>query len=192
MFDAYPDPEIDLPLESTSSTAYAILAGGCFWCVEAVYEDIPGVKDAESGYAGGDPMEANYDAVCKGDTRHAEVVRIAYDPAVVTFGQLLKAFFFIAHDPTTLNRQGNDVGTQYRSSIFYENEDQRRVADAYIKQVDRSGHFPTLIVTTLEPLEQFYPAETYHQDFARKHPDHPYIAAAALPKVAKMKKAMGG
>ncbi len=186
----YPSPEIDLPLASASGTAEAVLAGGCFWCTEAVYEDIPGVKDVESGYAGGTEATANYEAVCTGRTGHAEVVRIAYDPSVVSYGQLLKAFFFIAHDPTTLNRQGNDVGPQYRSAIFYASEDQRRVAEAYIAQIDKLGHYRSPIVTTLEPLEKFYSAEIYHQDFARKHPTHPYIAAAAMPKVAKLHKAM--
>ncbi len=191
MLDQYPDPEVDIPLEAASRKAEAVLAGGCFWCVEAVYEGIPGVIDAESGYAGGDESTANYKSVCNGDTGHAEVVRITYDASKVTFGQLLKAFFFIAHDPTTLNRQGNDVGTQYRSAIFYENDDQYRVASAYIKQIDRLGHCPVPIVTTLEPLERFFVAETYHQDFAQKNPSHPYINAAATPKVMKLKKALG-
>ncbi len=186
----YPNPDLDLPLESSSRTAEVVLAGGCFWCVEAVYEAIPGVSDAESGYAGGEASDANYDAVSTGRTRHAEAVRLTYDPSVVTFGQLMKAFFFIAHNPTTLNRQGNDVGPQYRSAIFYANEEQQKVAEAYIAQIDRFGHYPTLLVTTLEPLEKFYPAETYHQDFARKNPGHPYVTAAAAPKIAKLRKAM--
>ncbi len=191
MLDTFPDPQVDLPLEPTSREATAVLAGGCFWCVEAVYEGLPGVKDAESGYAGGVAASANYEAVGKGNTGHAEVVRITYDASKITYGQILKAFFFVAHDPTTLNKQGNDVGTQYRSAIFYESDDQQRVADAYIKQIDRSGDFPTLIVTTVEPLDRFYPAETYHQDFARKNPAHPYIQGAAAPKVAKLKKLLG-
>ncbi|HEY0007275.1 MAG TPA: peptide-methionine (S)-S-oxide reductase MsrA [Tepidisphaeraceae bacterium] len=186
MLDAYPDPQVDLPLSSDSRTAYAVLAGGCFWCVEAVYEDIPGVSDAESGYAGGDPSTANYEAVSSGRTGHAEVVRLTYDASKVTFGQLLKAFFFIAHDPTTLNRQGPDVGTQYRSAIFYENEDQRRVAEAYIKQIDALKKLSGPIVTTLEPLTQYFPAERYHQDFARQNPTHGYIMQQALPKVRKL------
>ncbi|MBC7784912.1 MAG: peptide-methionine (S)-S-oxide reductase MsrA [Burkholderiales bacterium] len=191
MLDQYPDPKDDLPLEAASRKAEAVLAGGCFWCVEAVYEGIPGVIDAESGYAGGEESTANYDAVSTGRTGHAEVVRITYDPSKATYGQLLKAFFFIAHDPTTLNRQGPDSGTQYRSAIFYSDEDQRRVAEAYIKQIDQLGHYPTLLVTTLEPLTQYYPAEKEHQDFARLNPAHPYIARQALPKVAKLRKAMG-
>jgi peptide-methionine (S)-S-oxide reductase len=192
MLDQYPDPAVDLPLEPSPRNAEAVLAGGCFWCTEAVYEGIPGVIDVESGYAGGDEATASYEAVCRGDTGHAEVIRITYDASKVTYGQLLKAFLFIAHDPTTLNRQGNDVGTQYRSAIFYENDDQYRVASEYIKQIDRFGHYPVPIVTTLEPLVRFFVAEKYHQDFARKNPSHPYINAAATPKVAKLKKAMGG
>jgi peptide-methionine (S)-S-oxide reductase len=188
MLDAFPDPSIDLPLSAESRTAEVVLAGGCFWCVEAVYEDIPGVLDAESGYAGGTEATANYDAVCTGATRHAEAVRLKYDPSKVTYGQLLKAFFFVAHDPTTLNRQGNDVGPQYRSAIFYSSEDQKRVAEAYIRQIDESKHYPRPIVTTLEPLERFFPAEAYHQGYARQHPSQPYIAAVAMPKVAKLKK----
>lgn len=191
MLDTFPDPQVDLPLEPKPRDATAVLAGGCFWCVEAVYEGLPGVKDAESGYAGGTSATANYDAVKTGQTQHAEVVRVTYDASVITYGQILKAFFFVAHDPTTLNRQGHDIGPQYRSAIFVENEDQQRVAEAYIKQIDRAGDFPTLIVTTIEPLDRFYPAETYHQDFARKNPTHPYINAAALPKVAKLKKLLG-
>jgi peptide-methionine (S)-S-oxide reductase len=190
MLDDYPDPKIDLPKVPQSDTAQAVLAGGCFWCVEAVYEAVPGVSDVESGYAGGTAETANYDSVCGGNTGHAEAVRITYDPSITSYGQLLKAFFFIAHDPTTLNRQGGDVGTQYRSAIFYETEEQRHVAAEYIRQIDASGHYPTLIVTTLEPLTQFYPAETYHQDFVRRNPRHPYIVQAALPKLAKLKAAL--
>jgi peptide-methionine (S)-S-oxide reductase len=190
MLDQYPDPEFDLSLASKPAAAEAILAGGCFWCVEAVYEDLPGVSDAESGYAGGTEATANYEAVCTGRTRHAEAVRITYDPSRLTFGQILKAFFFIAHDPTTLNRQGNDVGPQYRSAIFYANDDQRRVAEAYIRQIDASRHYKTPIVTTLEPLEKFYPAETYHQGYAKANPTQPYIFHTALPKVEKLRKAL--
>lgn len=191
MLDQYPDPQVDLPLEKSSRTAEAVLAGGCFWCTEAVYEGLPGVSDVESGYAGGEARTANYEAVSTGATGHAEAIRIKYDPSKISYGQLLKAFFFIAHDPTQLNRQGPDRGTQYRSAIFYANEDEQRVAEAYIKQIDRLGHYPVHIVTTLEPLTEFYPAEREHQNFVQRNPSHPYIVQQALPKVAKLKKAMG-
>ncbi len=191
MLEQFPDPKTDIPLTPDPRQYQAVLAGGCFWCVEAVYEDIPGVIDVESGYAGGSASTANYEAVCTGQTGHAEAVRITYDSSKTTFGQLLKAFFFIAHDPTQLNRQGPDHGTQYRSAIFYASDEQRDIADAYIKQIDKMDHFPALLVTTLEPLIDFFPAETYHQDFARRNPTHGYILQQAAPKVAKLKKAMG-
>jgi peptide-methionine (S)-S-oxide reductase len=190
MLDQYPDPIIDVPLSTFVTPSQAVLAGGCFWCVEAVYEDLPGVSDAESGYAGGTPETANYEAVCSGRTRHAEAVRVSYDASKLTFGQLLKAFFFIAHDPTTLNRQGNDVGPQYRSTIFYENEEQKRIAEAYVRQIAEAKLLPKPIVTTLEPLEQFYPAEAYHQGYAKLNPMQPYIFHTALPKVEKLRKAL--
>lgn len=188
MLEQFPDPQVDLPLESSSRTAEAVLAGGCFWCTEAVYEALPGVSEVESGYAGGDAGTANYEAVSTGRTGHAEAIRIVYDPSKVSYGQLLKAFFFIAHDPTQLNRQGPDRGTQYRSAIFYANDDEQRVAEAYIKQIDRVGHYPVPIVTTLEPLTEFFPAEREHQDFVKRNPTHPYIVQQALPKVKKLQK----
>ncbi|HEX8340947.1 MAG TPA: peptide-methionine (S)-S-oxide reductase MsrA [Tepidisphaeraceae bacterium] len=190
MLDQYPDPLIDIPLATTPTDAEAVLAGGCFWCVEAVYEDLPGVRDAESGYAGGTPETANYEAVCGGRTRHAEAVRITYDASKLSFGQLLKAFFFIAHDPTTRDRQGNDVGPQYRSAIFYADDEQKRIAEAYVRQIDAAKLLPRPIVTTLEPLEKFYPAEAYHQGYARLNPTQPYIFSTALPKVEKLRKAL--
>ena len=166
-----------------------VLAGGCFWCVEAVYEQLDGVIDVESGYAGGDAATANYDAVKTGRTKHAEVVRITYDPSKITFGKILKVFFSTAHDPTTLNRQGNDIGPQYRSAIFYANESQKQIAEDYIKLLNDAEVFKSPIVTTLEPLDAYYPGEAYHQDFARLNPLHPYIRGVSTPKVEKTQKA---
>ncbi len=174
---------------AVSATKQIVLAGGCFWCVEAVYEQLEGVIDVESGYAGGDAKTANYDAVKTGRTRHAEVVRITYDPAKIKLGQILKVFFTTAHDPTQLNRQGGDVGPQYRSAIFYATPEQKRIAEAYIKQLDQAKVFRDPIVTTLEPLEAYYPAEGYHQDYAERNPYQPYIQGVSTPKVEKTRKA---
>lgn len=187
-FARFPEPAIDLPTPEAGGLQSVVLAGGCFWCTEGVFEEIPGVADVVSGYAGGSKETANYEAVCNGDTGHAEAIKITYDPRRVSYGQLLKLFFSIAHDPTTLNRQGNDTGTQYRSAIFYADDDEKRVAAAYIKQLDDAKVFPSPIVTTLEPLKEFYEAEKYHQDYARLNPLQPYIRAAALPKKEKAKK----
>lgn len=185
----FPDPQQDL--DDTSATAHVVLAGGCFWCVEAVFLAMEGVTRVESGYAGGSPDTANYDAVCGGQTGHAEVVDVHYDPAKVSFGQLLKVFFSVAHDPTQLNRQGNDRGTQYRSAVFYETPEQKRVAEAYIRQLDSAGVYPDPIVTSLEPLSRFHPAEAYHQNFAAQNPYQPYIMAVAAPKVDKLVSSYG-
>ena len=154
----FPDPAVDTPLESGGRQA-AVFAGGCFWCVEAVFKELVGVESVRSGYAGGTSETANYKAVCSGRTDHAEVIEIIYDPARVSYGQLLKIHFSIAHDPTQLNRQGNDAGRQYRSAIFYANEEQRRIAEAYIRQLNEAGVFSGPIVTTLEPLKEFFVAE---------------------------------
>ena len=175
--------------DQASATKQIVLAGGCFWCVEAVYEQLEGVIDVESGYAGGDAKAANYDAVKTGRTRHAEVVRITYDPSKIKLGQILKVFFTTAHDPTQLNRQGYDVGPQYRSAIFYATSEQKQIAEAYIKQLDEAKVFRDPIVTTLEPLEAYYPAEGYHQDYARRNPADRYIQGVSTPKVEKTKKA---
>lgn len=180
----FPDPERDLP--SGAGEARVVLAGGCFWCVEAVFLAMDGVSQVTSGYAGGSADTANYEAVCTGTTGHAEVVEIRYDPAKVSYGELLKVFFSVAHDPTQLNRQGNDRGTQYRSAIFYETQEQKAVAEAYIHQLDAAGVYPDPIVTSLEPLEAFYPAEEYHQNFAARNPRQPYIMAVAAPKMEKL------
>jgi peptide-methionine (S)-S-oxide reductase len=184
---SFPDPAVDLPLASSSTTQSAVLAGGCFWCVEAVYQQLDGVTHLTSGYAGGTKETANYRTVCSGTTDHAESVKIDFDGSKLTYGQLLKVFFSVAHDPTDLNRQGNDVGRQYRSTIFYENEDQRRIAEAYIQQLNAARVFTKPIATTLEPLTGFYEAEAYHQDYAARNPNQPYIAFVAMPKVDKVR-----
>ncbi|HKK56739.1 peptide-methionine (S)-S-oxide reductase MsrA [Marinobacter sp.] len=180
----FPDPETDLT--DVSGAQRLVLGGGCFWCVEAVFLAVDGVTDVVSGYAGGRPETANYEAVCSGQTGHAEVVDVHYDPARVSFGNLLKIFFSVAHDPTQLNRQGNDRGTQYRSVVFYETEEQKRVAEAYIHLLNQSGTYSEPVVTTLEPLDRFYAAESYHQNFAAKNPYQPYVMAVAAPKMEKL------
>lgn len=169
-----------------SETATAVLAGGCFWCTEAAYEQLKGVSDVESGYSGGKKETANYKAVCTGRTGHAEAIRVHYDPSVISYEELLDVFFD-AHDPTTLNRQGNDHGTQYRSAIFYANDEEKQIAEAKIEELNKSKHFPRPIVTKLELLEEFYPAEDYHQDYARLNPLQPYIQGQAYPKVCKVR-----
>ena len=181
----FPDPKIDLP--ARGGRAAAVFAGGCFWCTEAVFEQLEGVKEVVSGYAGGTRETAKYDLVSTGRTGHAEAIRIVYDPSQITYGQLLKVFFSVAHDPTQLNRQGPDWGPQYRSAIFYADEEQKRVAEAYIDQLTAAGVFSKPIVTTLEPLEAFYPAEDYHQNFCRRNPDHGYVVINALPKIEKVR-----
>ncbi|WP_404365097.1 peptide-methionine (S)-S-oxide reductase MsrA [Marinobacter sp.] len=181
----FPDPQQDLP--ASEGEQRAVLGGGCFWCVEAVFLAMDGVTSVVSGYAGGSAETASYEDVCSGQTGHAEVVEVRYQPDRVSFGSLLKVFFSVAHDPTQLNRQGNDRGTQYRSVIFYENEEQKRVARAYIRQLGEAGVYADPIVTTLEPLEAFYPAEEYHQNFAARNPQQPYVRAVAAPKVDKLR-----
>jgi peptide-methionine (S)-S-oxide reductase len=193
MTETFPDPKIDEPLAAErGSDASAVLAGGCFWCVEAVYLQLDGVKAVVSGYAGGTSDTANYETVCSGTTNHAEAVLVRYDPSAMTFGQLLKVFFYVAHDPTQLNRQGADHGRQYRSAIFYRNARQKEIAEAYIRQLDAAGVFPSRIVTTLEPLDQFYEAEAHHQNYAARNPAQPYIAYVAAPKVAKLRATLPG
>jgi peptide-methionine (S)-S-oxide reductase len=169
----------------------AVLAGGCFWCVEAVFRELDGVHAVVSGYAGGSAESADYKTVCTGRTEHAEVVQIVYDASRVSYGRLLKIFFSIAHDPTQLNQQGNDVGTQYRSAIFYNSDEQKQVAERYIQQLDSAQVFKAPIVTRLEPLAQFFEAEAYHQNYAELHPDQSYIQFAALPKVEKLRQYFG-
>ena len=166
--------------------AAAVFAGGCFWCVEAVFEELDGVKDAVSGYTGGSAETANYEAVCTGTTGHAEAVKIIYDPAKISFRKLLEVHF-ATHDPTTLNRQGNDMGTQYRSAIFYANEDEKRIAQEYIQELTDKHVYSRPIVTTLEPLKAFYPAEAYHQNYVCTNPRQGYVRAVAMPKVEKVR-----
>lgn len=184
--DHLPDPPLDIP--ATATPQQAVLAGGCFWCVEAVYRRLDGVLDVRSGYAGGSADSANYDAVCTGRTGHAEAVLIRFDPARISYGQLLKVFFGVVHDPTQHNRQGNDIGSQYRSAVFYADDAQRRVAESYIAQLDAAGVYNAPIATTLEPLQAFHEAEAYHQDYAARHPTQPYIVHVAAPKVEKLQR----
>ena len=184
-------PEANRPEEPTrpagsSPTATAVLAGGCFWCTEAAFEQLDGVHDVESGYAGGAAETANYRRVCDGDTGHAEVIRVTYDPQRISYDRLLDVFFD-AHDPTQLNRQGNDAGEQYRSAIFFANAEEKRIAESKIKQLTQAQAFSRPVVTTLEPLETFYPAEQHHQNYARQHPDEPYIQHHALPKACQVR-----
>lgn len=173
---------------SATSTvlAAAVFAGGCFWCVEAVFEELDGVKDAVSGYAGGSKETANYEAVCTGTTGHAEAVKIIYDPKKISYRKLLEVHF-ATHDPTTLNRQGNDVGTQYRSTIFYANDEEKRIAEEYIAELTKKHAYDRPIVTTLEPLKGFYEAETYHQNYVCNNPRQGYVQAVSLPKVDKVR-----
>lgn len=185
---ALPDPVEDSPRASTKGEQIAVLAGGCFWGIEAVFEHVKGVTSAESGYSGGSSGTAQYEKVSMGTTGHAEAVRVRFDPSQVSYGQLLKVFFSVAHDPTELNRQGPDSGAQYRSAIFYANEEQKRVAQAYIEQLNQAKVFPRPIVTQLVPLQAFYEAEAYHQDYLNNHPDQPYIVINDLPKVENLRK----
>jgi peptide-methionine (S)-S-oxide reductase len=183
-----PDPTVDIPLAKRASTETAVLAGGCFWGIEGVFEHVKGVSKVVSGYTGGTADTASYDQVSSGRTGHAESVRISYDPARISYGQLLKVFFSVAHDPTELNRQGPDTGTQYRSAIFFANYDQKRVAEAYIAQLQATHAFPRPIATRVTPLENFYDAEAYHQDYVVHHPTQPYIIINDLPKITNLQR----
>ena len=183
-----PNPVLDAPLASAKGEQTAVLAGGCFWGVEAVFEHVKGVIKVTSGYSGGSADTAQYATVSTGETGHAESVRIIYDPSKISYGQLLKVFFSVAHDPTELNRQGPDTGTQYRSAIFYGNEEQKRIAEAYIDQLNKAKVFGAPIVTKVTALQSFYEAEGYHQDYLAHHPDEPYIIFNDLPKVENLRK----
>jgi peptide-methionine (S)-S-oxide reductase len=183
----FPDPKVDTALAQTSQEKVVVLAGGCFWCVEAVFKELRGVVSVSSGYAGDTSATANYRAVCSGRTNHAEAIEIRYDASQTTLGQLLKIHFSVAHDPTQLDRQGNDMGRQYRSAIFYSDDEQKRVSEAYIRQLNDARVFQEPIVTTLEPLKEFYVAEEYHQDYAARNPMQPYVAYVAQPKVEKLR-----
>ena len=182
---ALPNPAVDdTPAASGQQTA--VLAGGCFWGIQAVFEHVKGVVSVSAGYSGGAAGTANYETVSEGTSGHAESVEITYDPARISYGQLLKVFFSVAHDPTELNRQGPDTGTQYRSAIFYANENQQRIARAYVEQLNRAKVFPQPIVTQVTPLKGFYRAEAYHQDYLILHPNNPYIVINDLPKIAHL------
>lgn len=191
-----PAPALDTPATAAGTSASretAVFAGGCFWGVQAVFQHTQGVLNAVSGYAGGDKATASYSMIGSGRTGHAEAVHITYDPKQVSYGKLLQIYFSVAHDPTTLNRQGPDAGTQYRSAIFYLDANQKQVAERYIAQLDAAKVFPGKIVTQLTPLAQplaFYPAEDYHQDYATLNPNQPYIAKFDLPKIANLKTMM--
>jgi peptide-methionine (S)-S-oxide reductase len=186
--EQFPDPVVDVTAQPGQPEQVAVLAGGCFWCVEAVYRQLDGVAAVTDGYAGGTAATADYQTVSSGTTDHAEAVEIRFDPRTISYGQLLRVFFSIAHDPTTKDRQGPDVGRQYRSVIFYGDEEQKRVAAAYIKQLDAARVFDRPIVTGLVPLDRFYRAEDYHQDYAARNPFQPYILFTAAPKVEKVRK----
>ena len=183
----FPDPARDTPRAASRDLQTAVLAGGCFWGVEAVFEELQGVADVSSGYAGGNEKSAHYEMVSTGQTGHAESVKITYDASQITYGQLLKVFFSVAHDPTELNRQGPDEGTQYRSAIFYANDEQKQVATAYIAQLAAAKVFKKPIVTTVVPLQGFYLAEEHHQNFLKRNPTYPYIVYNDLPKLEALK-----
>jgi peptide-methionine (S)-S-oxide reductase len=183
---AIPDPAIDADPNAAKGRQTAVLAGGCFWCTEVVFEHLIGVEKVTSGYAGGDARTAHYELVAEGRTDHAEAVEIVFDPAKISYGQILKVFFGVAHDPTTLNRQGPDWGRQYRSAIFWNSAEQKRIAEAYVAQLTAAKVFSQPIVTVLGELEKFYPAEDYHQDFVKRNPRHPYVVVNALPKLSKL------
>jgi peptide-methionine (S)-S-oxide reductase len=178
----------EVPSSATEGKQTAVVAGGCFWGVDAVFEHVKGVKSVVAGYSGGRAETARYEVVSAGRTGHAESVKITYDPSKISYADLLRVFFSVAHDPTQLNRQGPDEGTQYRSVIFYSNEDQKQIALAYIDQLNKAGVFRKPIVTQVVPLQAFYPAEFYHQNFLALHPDNPYIVTNDLPKLRKLQK----
>jgi peptide-methionine (S)-S-oxide reductase len=182
-----PDPVVDSTPVAKSGSETAVVAGGCFWGVQAVFQHVKGVKSAVSGYSGGSSKSAEYEVVSTGTTGHAESVQITFDPSQVSYGQLLKVFFSVAHDPTQLNRQGPDTGSQYRSGIFYSNDEQKHIAEAYIAQLSQAKAFLHPIVTQVVPLKEFYAAEAYHQDYATLHPDNPYIAINDAPKVEHLR-----
>ncbi|MDD3445798.1 MAG: peptide-methionine (S)-S-oxide reductase MsrA [Zavarzinia sp.] len=182
----FPMPRVDVAAGEEAEQV-AVLAGGCFWCTEAAYRAVDGVLDVTPGYAGGSAATADYRTVCTGMTDHAEVIRVRFDPRRTSYGQLLRLFFSVAHDPTQLNRQGNDVGRQYRSAVFPADAAQREAAEDYTRLLTEAGAYAAPIVTTIEPLEAFYPAEDYHHDYAARNPTQPYIAHVSQPKVEKLK-----
>jgi peptide-methionine (S)-S-oxide reductase len=182
-----PPPSADVPLAKAGGKQTAVFAGGCFWGTQAVFERVKGVLDTTAGYAGGSASTASYDQVTTETTGHAESVKVVYDPSKITYGELLRIFFSVAHDPTQLNRQGPDVGTSYRSAIFYTSDEQKRLADGYIQQLDQAHVFPRPIVTQVTPLKGFYRAEDYHQDYALHNPGNPYIEVCDRPKIDALK-----
>ena len=190
--EPFPDPAVDISPSAAQDKQTAVLAGGCFWGMEAVFERLRGVTKVVSGFAGGEKSTAHYETVSTGTTGHAESVEITYDPSRITFGEILKVYFAVAHDPTELNRQGPDTGTQYRSVIFSVNDEQKRVAEAYIQQLDNAHVFSRPIVTQVVPLQGFYPAEGYHQHYLNNHLDQPYIVYNDLPKLAALKQQFAG
>jgi peptide-methionine (S)-S-oxide reductase len=184
---AIPAPTIDEPPSGRPKSETAVLAGGCFWGVQGVFQHVKGVSSAQSGYAGGDAASADYETVGTGTTKHAESVRITYDPTQVTYGQLLRVFFGVVQDPTELDYQGPDIGPQYRSVIFAQDDTQQKIANAYIAQLNQAGAFPAPIVTAVSPGASFFPAEAYHQDYLNQHPNNAYIVANDLPKLGALK-----
>jgi peptide-methionine (S)-S-oxide reductase len=186
--NTFPDAAVDVPASQSHAKETAVLAGGCFWGMQGLFERIKGVSKVVAGFAGGDKSTAHYEMVSTGRTGHAESIELTFDPSVITYGQLLKVYFSVAHDPTELNRQGPDTGTQYRSAIFYMNDDQKRVAEAYIRQLDEAHAFPRPIVTQVVAFHGFYAAEGYHQHFLDRHPDNPYIVYNDLPKLEALEK----
>jgi peptide-methionine (S)-S-oxide reductase len=184
----FPKPAVDAQLTSSAKPDIAVFAGGCFWGVQAVFEHVKGVQSAKSGYSGGRMKSPSYEVVSMGVTGHAESVQVTYDPSQITYGQLLMVYFFVAHDPTQLNRQGPDTGSQYRSAIFYSNDEQKRIADAYISQLNSAAVYSRPIVTQVVSFDAFYPAEGYHQDYLKKNLHNPYIVANDLPKLDRLQK----
>ncbi len=184
---AFPSSAVDGVLAAKHGEQTAVVSGGCFWGIQAVFQHVKGVISATSGYSGGSKATAEYEIVSTGETGHAESVEIVFDPAQITYGELLKVFFSVAHDPTELNRQGPDTGSQYRSVVWYASDEQKHIAEAYITQLDRAKVFSRPIVTQVVPLKAFYPAEAYHQNFAALHPDDPYIVYNDAPKVAHLR-----
>jgi peptide-methionine (S)-S-oxide reductase len=182
-----PAPAVDNP-KSAGGAQTAVLSGGCFWGVQGVFEHVRGVQRVIAGYAGGERSTAHYETVSSGDTGHAESVKITFDPAAISYGQILQIAFSVVHDPTQLNRQGPDVGSQYRSSVFYADDTQKHIAEAYIAQLDQAHLFARPIVTRVDPLRGFYPAEGYHQDYLINNPTNPYIVVNDLPKIANFRK----
>jgi peptide-methionine (S)-S-oxide reductase len=184
----FPPPSHDATLAPKKAERTIVLAGGCFWGVQAVFQHLRGVTKAVSGYSGGSSWTANYQVVSSGVTSHAESVQVSYDPSLITLGQILRVFFAVVHDPTQINRQGPDVGRHYRSAIFHADAEQKRLAEAYIAELDRKGVFDRKIATQVVPLEGFYAAESYHQNFAARHPEHPYIVIHDAPKIRNLRR----